>query len=206
MFDISEKASEATPIQAELHRRHKEARARLASAGKKTAAKATKAEPPAFPAKKRPLALPLAPFKIIQDFVCQRYGLDRIAMISQARGHWATGPRFIAMHLVRNVLGMSSTRIGAIFGGRDHTTVIHALKHVARRCDRDPEFAANLAALECEVRRLIAVRPSRFGRYVLHQDLADYERLGWQLQAPLHDHGVLMVWLCDCPMREPLVA
>jgi hypothetical protein len=47
-------------------------------------------------------------------------------------------------------------------------------------------------------------------RYVLHERIADYERLGWLVVAELHPpHGhfsVLMQWLCDCRPTEPLWA
>jgi hypothetical protein len=44
----------------------------------------------------------------------------------------------------------------------------------------------------------------QYFRYVRHENIADYERLGWLVVAELHPpHGqysVLMQWLCDCPV------
>ena len=42
-----------------------------------------------------------------------------------------TIPRQIAMYLMRELLGMQLVEIGAAFGGRDHSTVIHSLERVA---------------------------------------------------------------------------
>ena len=44
------------------------------------------------------------------------------------------------------------------------------------------------------------------GRYVLHENVMDYLRLGWSWRAYINDHAALMIWLCDCPMVEPMRA
>jgi hypothetical protein len=41
-------------------------------------------------------------------------------------------------------------------------------------------------------------------RYVLHENVDAYHRLGWLWSAAVSDHACLMVWLCSCTVREPL--
>lgn len=71
----------------------------------------------------------------IKAAVCEHYGLPPEAMTSRRR-HWATShPRQIAMFLTREITGRSYPCIGRMFGGRDHSTVIHAVKAVGRRAE-----------------------------------------------------------------------
>ena len=46
------------------------------------------------------------------------------------------------MYLMRELLGMQLVEIGAAFGGRDHSTVIHSLERVAAMMKEEPTFAA----------------------------------------------------------------
>ena len=46
--------------------------------------------------------------------------------------------RSMAMYLSRHLTGQSLQRIGAAFGGRDHTTVMHSLRITERRIRMDP--------------------------------------------------------------------
>ena len=40
-------------------------------------------------------------------------------------------------------------------------------------------------------------------RYVLHENVIDYMRLGWMWRANLNDLAVLMIWPCECNPVEP---
>jgi chromosomal replication initiator protein len=53
-------------------------------------------------------------------------------------------PRQVAMYLCREVLGMTLHDIGTTFGGRDHSTVIHAVERVKDRIAREPAFAVRV--------------------------------------------------------------
>jgi hypothetical protein len=208
MSEFTEASAEASPSQAEFHRRHQRARARIAAAGAQAAGKSPQETKPLLDRSNRPIHRRLPPpYRIIQDYICRRFGIDRAAMISQHRGRDVVWPRFIAMQLIRTILGTSTTRIGVLFGDRDHSSVIHGISTVARRIDRDPDFAADLAGMEANVRRLLAPQSGQmsWGRYVLHGDVASYESLGWQWRARLNDHCALMIWLCECPIAEPIL-
>ena len=52
------------------------------------------------------------------------------------------------MYLGRRLTNHSLEEIGGFFGGRDHTTVLHANKLVARRCEEEPEFRRRIEELE----------------------------------------------------------
>ena len=58
---------------------------------------------------------------------------------------WACAP------VMRRRLAWSTTRIGMALGGRDHTTIVHALQQAARRELADETFAARLARIEAEL-------------------------------------------------------
>jgi chromosomal replication initiator protein len=57
------------------------------------------------------------------------------------------------MYLARRHTRHSLEEIGGFFGGRDHTTVMHALKAVKLRMDRDDDFKSVVLQLETELRR-----------------------------------------------------
>ena len=60
--------------------------------------------------------------------------------IGPSRAHRLARPRQTAMAMCRETTGMSLPQIGQLFGGRDHTTVMHALRMVEERI-ADPEKA-----------------------------------------------------------------
>ncbi len=64
----------------------------------------------------------------IQKTVCDFYRLKLSELLSKKRTRNIARPRQIAMSLTRELTSMSLPEIGASFGGRDHSTVIHACK------------------------------------------------------------------------------
>jgi chromosomal replication initiator protein len=55
------------------------------------------------------------------------------------------------MYLARQLTGCSLARIGAYFGGRDHTTVLHACRKVESALADDPGLAGTLRQLQAEL-------------------------------------------------------
>jgi chromosomal replication initiator protein len=51
------------------------------------------------------------------------------------------------MYLMRELLSLQLVEIGAAFGGRDHSTVIHSLERVTATIREDPNFAQRIARL-----------------------------------------------------------
>ena len=75
----------------------------------------------------------------IQREVCRFYSMNQQELISNKRSQAIVYPRQIAMYLSRELTDLSLPRIGAEFGGRDHTTVMHANAkiHKLLNADRD---------------------------------------------------------------------
>jgi hypothetical protein len=67
--------------------------------------------------------------------------------ISQARHRKLVRPRQFAMYLARKLTQASLPRIGSQFGGRDHTTVLHAQKFVTKALAADPAAATFLSQI-----------------------------------------------------------
>lgn len=83
----------------------------------------------------------------IKQAVCTEFGVRAIDMVSQRRARVVARPRQIAMYLCREMTPLSLPAIGRQFGGRDHTTVMHAISTIAGLIATDPEFADRLSRL-----------------------------------------------------------
>lgn len=83
----------------------------------------------------------------IQRAVCAHYRIDKSEMASQRRVRSLARPRQVAMYLAKELTPRSYPEIGRRFGGRDHSTVIHAVKTIAtlRQSDAD---------LDVDIRRI----------------------------------------------------
>ncbi len=66
----------------------------------------------------------------IQNIVSSYYNLNLSAMFSSRRSISIARPRQIAMYLSKTFTTFSYPEIGKNFGGKDHTTVMHAVKKV----------------------------------------------------------------------------
>jgi len=88
---------------------------------------------------------------LIQAIVARSFNLTKIDIVSQRRTQNVVLPRQIAMYLAKNMTLRSYPEIGRRFGGRDHTTAIHAVHKIRARCVSDPEFAGRINALKAEI-------------------------------------------------------
>ncbi len=68
--------------------------------------------------------------ELIMHAVSNYYGLSIADLTGHGRRREITVPRQIAIYLTREMTGMSLPQIGTVFGGRDHTTVLHSCKTV----------------------------------------------------------------------------
>ncbi|MEA2285379.1 MAG: chromosomal replication initiator protein [Solirubrobacteraceae bacterium] len=75
----------------------------------------------------------------IQDLTAEAFGLTRDEMLSQSRRPTLAWPRQVAMYLAREHTSETLPAIAARFGGRNHTTVMHACRRTAERIASDPE-------------------------------------------------------------------
>jgi chromosomal replication initiator protein len=88
----------------------------------------------------------------IQQAVAKEWGVTTEGLRSKTRTKNLTIPRQVAMHLMRELLGMQLVEIGNAFGGRDHSTVIHSLERVAEMVKEDPDFARRVQKVESALR------------------------------------------------------
>jgi chromosomal replication initiator protein len=75
--------------------------------------------------------------KRIQDLVADRFDLTHDELCGDKRSQNIVYPRQVAMYLSRELTDSSLPKIGKEFGGRDHTTVIHATSKIARLIRED---------------------------------------------------------------------
>jgi len=75
--------------------------------------------------------------KRIQDLVAERFGLTLDELCGEKRSQNIVYPRQVAMYLSRELTDSSLPKIGKEFGGRDHTTVIHATSKISRLIRED---------------------------------------------------------------------
>jgi chromosomal replication initiator protein len=73
----------------------------------------------------------------IQAAVAEHFGITAPELLSSSRVARVAWPRQVAMYLTRELTGQSLPAIGRDFGGRDHTTVMHACKRTSTRLTDD---------------------------------------------------------------------
>lgn len=109
----------------------------------------------------KPVTVELAE-QALSDLVASKEPVDQDSIISAAASHFGVSPsdikgtrrtkqlalaRQVAMYLMRRMLDLSLKEIGYCFGGKDHTTVMHAVEKVELLLARDAGFAARLKKL-----------------------------------------------------------
>jgi chromosomal replication initiator protein len=83
----------------------------------------------------------------IQKKVAEHYNIKMSDMSSNKRMRSIARPRQIAMYLSKSLTSKSFMEIGRKFGGKDHTTVMHALKNVEKLKSSDAEINEDLHIL-----------------------------------------------------------
>ena len=89
----------------------------------------------------------------IQQQVANHFNLTQEQLTGKGRKQDVVTARHIAMFLVRSLIGSHFTAIGLHFGNRDHSTVIHAVNTVEKKCKNDPSFASLVEDLSNTIRR-----------------------------------------------------
>ncbi len=83
----------------------------------------------------------------IQRRVAEFYNLKLSELMSDRRAREVARPRQVAMYLSKQLTQRSLPEIGRRFGGRDHTTVMHAVKRITDLKAADSELAADIDRL-----------------------------------------------------------
>ena len=84
----------------------------------------------------------------IQKTVADYFKIKVSEMYSKKRFRSVARPRQVAMALSKELTQQSLPEIGEAFGGRDHTTVLHACRKTQELRDTDQEFARDYAQLQ----------------------------------------------------------
>ncbi len=88
----------------------------------------------------------------IQQAVCAYFDIKRADLVGSSRAKRFCEPRHIAQYLSRRLTSLSLPDIGQRFGGKDHTSVLHACKRIEKNMETDPNLAnlVNYLARELE--------------------------------------------------------
>ena len=78
-------------------------------------------------------------------------GLPDWAPSMKKRNREFSQPRQIAMYICREMTDLSLPKIGASFGGRDHTTVLHACEKISKQIKLDPTLAEDIKNLKEDI-------------------------------------------------------
>ena len=84
----------------------------------------------------------------VVQIVCEHYNLTNEELLSKKRSNEIAIPRMIAMYICRVYLDENLTKIGIQFGGKNHTTVMHAVDKIKKEILKDDH-------LNCEIQKMI---------------------------------------------------
>jgi chromosomal replication initiator protein len=87
----------------------------------------------------------------IQLAVSEQFGVSAQELLSNTRVARVAQPRQLAMYLARELTSESLPAIGRRFGGRDHTTVLHAWRRIEQRVATDPTTREAVHKLRCRL-------------------------------------------------------
>lgn len=86
-------------------------------------------------------------FESITQTVAEHYHIKLDELFTKKRTQNIAYPRQIAMYLCRELADLSYPKIGELFGGRDHTTVIHAYEKISKKAKSDNKLKADLQVI-----------------------------------------------------------
>ncbi|HEX4825965.1 MAG TPA: chromosomal replication initiator protein DnaA [Candidatus Polarisedimenticolaceae bacterium] len=95
---------------------------------------------------------PAVTVESIQKLVANHYNLKVTELKSKNNSAQISFPRQIAMYLCKQMTGCSLPEIGKRFGGKHHSTVIHAIQKIAQKRTREKEFDRFVEAFEQQLR------------------------------------------------------
>ena len=87
-------------------------------------------------------------FEAIIEVVAENFNVAKHDILGKRRTKNIATARQVAMMITRRVLGTSYPEIGLFFGGRDHSTVIHAVKTVSDKMEADSNLKATIEEIE----------------------------------------------------------
>jgi len=94
-----------------------------------------------------------APFDVILKVASGQFSVTGAEVLGRRRTQSVVQPRQVVMFLARKCTNMSYEEIGRHCGGRDHSTVLYAVRKIDKRVQSDPAFAQLMEDLEREILR-----------------------------------------------------
>jgi len=85
--------------------------------------------------------------KNIQNVVANHFDISVMDMVSARRTKNLILPRHVALYLAKEMTELSYPVIGRYFGGRDHSTIIHAVEKITARMESEPELKRTIDGL-----------------------------------------------------------
>jgi Bacterial dnaA protein helix-turn-helix len=92
--------------------------------------------------------------RYIQKICAEAYGITQAELIGKRHRMLIATPRFTAVYLVYELSKLSLPQIGQLFGDRDHTTILNALRKTKARIASEPDYAAVVAGLRAKAEAL----------------------------------------------------
>lgn len=87
----------------------------------------------------------------IVETICTHFNVKMSELKSKKRTKSISLPRQIAMYILRNKLNISLQEIGEIFGGRDHSTVLHSLSQIESKIKKDVELKTLISNINKQI-------------------------------------------------------
>ena len=87
-------------------------------------------------------------YKHLIKAVSEYYEISDVVLMSKGRRREVVRPRQIAMYLLRSELQASYPGIGELFGGRDHTTALHAYEKISREVSENEKLQEDITILK----------------------------------------------------------
>ncbi len=107
---------------------------------------------------KEPVSPQRPTIKKIQQTVADYFDISIKTMNTHNREIKYARPRQIAMYLTHKILGYQYTKIAMYFGGRDHTTVIHAVKVVSCLLENKPDIRVAIGKITESLNSIVPVK------------------------------------------------
>lgn len=84
----------------------------------------------------------------IVEAVCKYYSISRRAMLGKIRARLVARPRQILMYLLRTEISLPLIEVGRVSGGRDHSTVIHAVDTITRLASDNVKIREDISGIK----------------------------------------------------------
>jgi chromosomal replication initiator protein len=94
---------------------------------------------------------PVISVEQIQQAICKQLDIPHSLLVGKTRKQEIVFARQVAMYLIRELTSISLKTIGNHFGGRDHTTVMHAISTIEAQKTRDDHTRRTLSTIRREL-------------------------------------------------------